>query len=146
MIIRAGAIVVMLLGVGFATPALGQVVPVPQPPPTIGVAELEAAKARLAQAKGALQPEQLQRLEKGLVEAEGAFQRYAKLAQAGGRAAQVARGAQALTAAQRVSQIAEGAGEPLKDGGAGAGGAGAAVSVQHRDPGAGLSELDEGQG
>jgi len=106
-----GVVLLALVGAGFTTPALGQTVPVPQVPPTIGAAEIEAAKALLAQAKGALQPEQYQRLEKGLVEAEGAFQRFAKLARAGGQTAQVARGAQALTAAQRASKIAEGLGK-----------------------------------
>src|SRR5687767_14630739 len=107
---RRGVVLLALVGAAFAAPAMGQMVPVPQLPPTIGVAELEAAKALLAQAQETLRPEQYQRLQKGLVEAEGAFQRFAKVAQARGKAAQVARAAQALTAAQRVSKITEGLG------------------------------------
>ena len=68
------AAVLALVGAAFATSAVGQV------PPTIGVAEIEAAKALLAQAKGALQPQQYELLERGAVEAQQAFQRYSALA------------------------------------------------------------------
>ena len=89
-----------------ATSAFGQGAPAPPVPPTIGGAEIEAAKALLAQARQALQPQQYQVLEKGLVEAETAFQRFSSLAKASGKAAEVARGAEALTGAQRASQFA----------------------------------------
>lgn len=77
-------------------------------PPTIGQAEIERAKALLVQAKGELQPQQYQLLEQDLAEAEAAFQRFSSLAKASGEPAEVARGAEALVAAQRASQMVEG--------------------------------------
>src|SRR3954471_11569195 len=76
--------------------------------PPIGWAEIESAKALLVGAKGELQPQQFELLEQELVEAETAFQRFSALARAGGEAAEVARGAEALVAAQRTSQLTEG--------------------------------------
>src|SRR4051812_28349079 len=72
------------------------------PPPTIEWAELEHAKALLTEATGELQPQQYELLEEDLVQAEAAFQRFSTLAKAGGEAAEVVRGAEALTGAQRA--------------------------------------------
>ncbi len=89
---------------------LGQVGPVPVAGSPIGVAELEAARALLAQAQAQLRPEQFELLERELIEAEGAFQRYSALARASGEAAEVVRGAEALAGARRATQIADGLG------------------------------------
>jgi hypothetical protein len=77
------------------------------PPPTIGWDELERARVLLAEAKGELQPQQYELLEKDLVEAETAFQRFSTLAKAASKAAEVTRGAEALVGAQRALQIGE---------------------------------------
>jgi len=98
------ALVATMVGI-----ALGQGAPSPQtPPPTIGWAEIERAKAMLAAAKGELQPKQYELLESELVEAETAFQRFSALVKASGEAAEVVRAPEALTGAQRASLLTEG--------------------------------------
>lgn len=78
-----------------------------QAPQRINAAEIEAAQALLSQARTQLEPGQYALLERELVEAESAFQRYAALARASGEVAEVARGAEALVGARSAAQIAE---------------------------------------
>lgn len=94
--------------VAVVTLALGQGASPPSPPPTIGWAEIERAKALLEAAKGELQPGQYELLESELVQAETAFQRFSALAKASGEAAEVVRAAEALTIARRTSLLTEG--------------------------------------
>lgn len=89
---------------------LGQTGPTPQATPPIGLSEIQAARTLLSQAQAELEPRQYEVLEKGLVEAEAVFQRYVALAKVSGEVAEVARGAEAVAATKRASQIADGLG------------------------------------
>src|SRR5262249_53280001 len=84
----------------------------PSPGP-IGWTELQRVKVLLEAARSELAPEQYEALGKELGDAEAAFQKFSTLARASGQAAEVARGAEALTGAQRASQVAEDLGETL---------------------------------
>lgn len=86
---------------------LAQTGSAPLAPQPISASEIEAAQALLAQARAQLEPEQYALLERELVEAESAFQRYAALARASGEVAEVARGAEALVGARSAAQLAE---------------------------------------
>jgi len=79
----------------------------PAPPPPIRWADLERARALLAQAQQQLQPQQYELLKRELVQAEGAWQRYSTLARTSGQAAEVARGTEAISAAQRAARLTE---------------------------------------
>jgi hypothetical protein len=70
----------------------------------IGKADLDKARALLAQARKDLEPRQWEQLERKLTAAERAYERFSRAARTSGQAAEVARGAEGLAQAGRASE------------------------------------------
>jgi hypothetical protein len=91
-------------------PAVGQAQPadaparVTQQPARIGRADLERARKLLSDARNELEPRQWALLDAKLADAEQAWDRFAQLSRDGGRAAEVARGAEGLAQASRTPE------------------------------------------
>jgi hypothetical protein len=70
----------------------------------IGKADLDKARALLSQARKDIEPRQWEQLDRKLIAAERAFERFSRAARTSGQAAEVARGVEGLAQAGRASE------------------------------------------
>ena len=77
-----------------------------QSPARIGQVDLDRARALLARARNDLEPRQWEALNRKLIAAEQAFERFSSAAKTSGQAAEVVRGAEGLAQAGRARTVA----------------------------------------